>query len=61
MAEINFELLKIFYEVAKEESITRASENLFISQPAVSQSIKKLEGELGGVLFNRSNKEETLI
>jgi len=56
MAEINFELLKIFYEVAKEESITRASENLFISQPAVSQSIKKLEGELDGVLFNRSNK-----
>lgn len=56
MANIDFELLKIFYEVAKEENITRASENLFISQPAVSQSIKKLEMELGGVLFNRNNK-----
>ena len=56
MYDINLELLKIFYEVAKEESITRASENLFISQPAVSQSIKKLEDELGGTLFNRSNK-----
>lgn len=56
MTNIDFELLKIFYEVAKEENITRASENLFISQPAVSQSIKKLENELGGVLFNRNNK-----
>ena len=56
MTNIDFELLKIFYEVAKEENITRASEKLFISQPAVSQSIKKLENELGGVLFNRNNK-----
>ena len=56
MTNIDFNLLKIFYEVAKEENITRASENLFISQPAVSQSIKKLEVELGGALFNRNNK-----
>ena len=56
MTNIDFNLLKIFYEVAKEENITRASENLFISQSAVSQSIKKLEVELGGALFNRNNK-----
>ena len=36
--------------------MTRASEELFISQPAISQSIKKLESELGGTLFLRSNK-----
>lgn len=60
MAKYNLELLKIFYEVTKEGNVTRASENLFISQPAVSQSIKKLEDELGGTLFNRSNKGITL-
>lgn len=36
--------------------MTRASEELHISQPAISQSIKKLEEELGGTLFLRSNK-----
>ncbi len=56
MSNIDFDLLKIFYEVAKEENITRASKNLYISQPAVSQSIKKLEDELGGILFKRGNK-----
>jgi len=46
----------IFYEVAKCQNITKASENLFISQPAVSQSIKKLEENLGATLFVRSKK-----
>ena len=36
--------------------MTRASEELHISQPAISQSIKKLEDQLGGTLFLRSNK-----
>ena len=36
--------------------MTKASEELHISQPAISQSIKKLEDELGGTLFLRSNK-----
>jgi DNA-binding transcriptional LysR family regulator len=36
--------------------MTRASEELHISQPAISQSIKKLERQLGGALFLRSNK-----
>ncbi len=44
----------IFYEVAKCENLTKASEKLFISQPAVSQSLKKLEDNLGVVLFVRS-------
>lgn len=46
----------IFYEVAKSKNITRASEKLFISQPAVSQAIKKLEENLGVTLFVRSKK-----
>ena len=36
--------------------MTKASEELHISQPAISQSIKKLEEQLGGILFLRSNK-----
>ncbi|MBO5885005.1 MAG: LysR family transcriptional regulator [Clostridia bacterium] len=56
MVNFSLDLLKIFYEVATKQSITKASEALFISQPAVSFSIKKLEEELGGTLFNRSNK-----
>lgn len=45
---------KIFESVARNESISKASEELFISQPAVSQSIKKLEETIGGELFNRT-------
>jgi len=51
---------KIFYEVAKEGNITKASEKLFISQPAVSQTIKKLEDDLDTTLFLRSKKGVTL-
>lgn len=53
---INFEYYKIFYYVAKEGNITRASEKLYISQPAISQTIKKLEEELGLSLFARNKK-----
>lgn len=45
---------KIFESVARNESISKASEELFISQPAVSQSIRKLEETIGGELFNRT-------
>ena len=47
---------RIFYEVAKSKNITKASERLFISQPAVSQTIKKLEEELSATLFIRNKK-----
>lgn len=53
---INFELYKVFHEVANEKSISKAAEKLLISQPAVTQSIKTLEGELGGQLFIRTPK-----
>ena len=53
---IDLELYRVFYVVAKNKNMTRASEELFISQPAISQSIKKLEEQLGGTLFQRSNK-----
>lgn len=56
MMNIDLELYKVFYVVAKNKHMTRASEELHISQPAISQSIKKLEDQLGGTLFLRSNK-----
>lgn len=53
---IDLELYRVFYVVAKNKHMTKASEELHISQPAISQSIKRLEDELGGTLFLRSNK-----
>jgi DNA-binding transcriptional LysR family regulator len=54
--ENNLELYKIFYTVAKCANISQASEKLYISQPAVSKSIKKLEGITGTILFSRSSR-----
>ena len=53
---VDLELYRVFYTVAKYNHMTKASEELHISQPAISQSVKKLENQLGGVLFLRSNK-----
>ena len=51
---INLELYKIFVFVAKEENVTKASEKLNISQPAVTKHIKNLEEQLGISLFKRN-------
>lgn len=53
---VNLELYRVFYTVAKCGSLTKAAQELFISQPAVSQSIKQLEGQLGVTLFNRTHR-----
>lgn len=53
---IDFELYRIFYVVANHSNITKASEELNISQPAISKSIKKLEEQLGGSLFVRTKR-----
>ena len=50
----NFEYYKIFYYVAKYEKLTKAATALKTSQPAVTRTIHKLEGELGCRLFTRS-------
>lgn len=57
---VNFELYKVFYEVANSKSISKGAEKLMISQPAVTQSIQTLENELGGKLFIRTPKGVTL-
>lgn len=53
---IDYELYKIFYQVANSGNITHASQKLNISQPAISKSIKNLESQLGGELFVRTQK-----
>lgn len=53
---IDFELYRIFYVVANNCNITKASEELNISQPAISKSIKNLEEQLGGQLFVRTKR-----
>lgn len=54
--EQNLNYYKIFYEVAKAGNISKAAEALYISQPAVSKSITKLEQSLNHTLFIRSKK-----
>ncbi len=52
--------LEHFLAVADERTFTRAAERVFRTQPALSQSIKKLETELGSVLFLRDNGDVSL-
>lgn len=54
--DINFELYKIFYYCAQNKSFSIAAKKLFITQSAVSQSIKGLEKQLGVTLFYRKSR-----
>jgi DNA-binding transcriptional LysR family regulator len=47
-------------ELAKTGSFIKSSENLFVTQPALSRSIKSLEDELGAKLFDRQGRHTTL-
>ncbi|HBN84087.1 MAG TPA: LysR family transcriptional regulator [Clostridiales bacterium] len=56
----NLEYYRVFYILAKTGSISKAAAELFVTQPAVSQSLSKLEDELKCTLFIRSPKGITL-
>ena len=58
--DINFELYKVFFYVADTLSFSEASKKLFISQSAVSQSIKTLEKKMNQTLFIRNTKKVQL-
>ncbi|SHK20399.1 LysR family transcriptional regulator [Paramaledivibacter caminithermalis] len=58
--DINFELYKVFYFAAKTMNFSKAAEKLFVSQSAVSQSIKLLEKRLNTKLFFRHTKNMKL-
>ncbi|HAU5283371.1 TPA: LysR family transcriptional regulator, partial [Clostridioides difficile] len=53
---IKLELYKVFNAVVNNKSFSLAAKELFMSQPAVSQSIKQLEEQLDTLLFYRNNK-----
>lgn len=52
----NLSQYKIFYEVAKAGNISKAAKELYISQPAISKAISKLEDSLETTLFNRNSR-----
>lgn len=53
---MNLDLWKLFYEVASIGNISKASEKLHISQPAITKQIKNLEESLNSKLFIRTQK-----
>lgn len=53
---IDLNLYYIFYVVAKYQNITRAAEELYVSQPSVTQAIHSLEKQIGATLFVRTKK-----
>ena len=57
---VKLELYRVFREVAEAGNISLAAENLYLSQSAVSQSVKQLEQQLGTRLFLRSPRGVTL-
>ncbi len=55
-----FQGMEYVYEVYKERSFSKAAKNLFISQPSLSATIKRVESRIGYPLFNRSTTPLTL-
>jgi DNA-binding transcriptional LysR family regulator len=58
--DVDTRLLRYFAAVAAEGNLTRAAERLFVSQPALTKQISRLESQLGVQLFRRSRAEMTL-
>jgi DNA-binding transcriptional LysR family regulator len=58
--DVDTRLLRYFAAVAAEGNLTRAAEQLFVSQPALTKQIRQLEGQLGVRLFTRSRAGMTL-
>lgn len=57
---MEFRQLEYFIAVCRHKSFTRASEVLFVSQPAITNAINNLENELGIKLFNRTKRNVDL-
>ncbi len=57
---MDIRLLRYFLAVAREENITRAAENLHITQPSLSKQLMELENEVGKQLLVRGKRKITL-
>lgn len=57
---ISYDHYRIFYNVAKYKSYTRAAEVMYSNQPNLTRAIKTLEKQLGCTLFERTNKGVSL-
>ena len=57
---MDFRILRYFLNVAKEQSFTKAAQQLHITQPTLSRQLAALEEELGVTLFARSSRNITL-
>lgn len=53
---MTFQQLRNFCMMSEYESLTKASEALFITQPALSMALKNIEAEVGATLFDRRGK-----
>lgn len=60
MEWLNYHHLRYFWTVAKEGSLARAAAKLHVSQPAISEQIRELEGALGEKLFQREGRNNKL-
>lgn len=58
--EQNLNLYQVFYEVANCRNFSVAAKKMYISQPAISKAISRLEESLNTVLFSRSSRGVTL-
>ncbi|APQ11039.1 hypothetical protein BJP27_05830 [Pseudomonas oryzihabitans] len=57
---LDIQSLRIFIKISELRSFTRAAEALYVTQPAISQHIRRLEESLGVQLFSRDNKQALL-
>lgn len=57
---MDLRVLRYFLTVAREQSFTKAAEQLNITQPTLSRQLAALEDELGARLFNRGGRSITL-
>ena len=57
---VSYKQLTAFISVAQSSTFAEAADKVHLSQPALSSSIKKLESQLGGLLFSRSTRKVQL-
>ncbi|MFT6284375.1 MAG: LysR family carnitine catabolism transcriptional activator [Arenicella sp.] len=60
MYNVSFRQVQIFVCIAQSHTFAQAAEKMCLSQPALSSAIKKMESQLGGVLFSRTTRKVEL-